>query len=98
MKLKLISHVFRFKAVNKARLKISFAFFLYFSLLVQLQAQHLPAFSWAGKDSVITLYSQLDYPVEIKLNSADPALLQVKAKGATIIKMADTIYQIRFLE
>ena len=97
MILKLINLVFRFKAVNKARLKIPSAFFLYFSMLVQIQAQHLPAFSWTGKDSVITLYSQLDYPVEIKLNSADPALLQVKAKGATIIKMADTSYQIRFL-
>ncbi len=97
MKLKLINHVFRFNAVNQAGLKILFVFFLYFFSLSNMFGQHLPAFSWAGKDSVITLYSQLDYPIEIKLNNADPALLQLKAKGATIIKMADTSYQIRFL-
>lgn len=97
MKMKLIDFVFRFNAVNDAGLKILIPFYICLALVVELQAQHLPAFNWSGKDSVITLYCQLDYPVGITLNNADPSLLQVKAKGATLIKMADTTYQIRFM-
>lgn len=61
-----------------------------------LASQSLPQIAWEGKDSIITIYCQLDYPVKIDLRQADPSMIQLKSRGASLAKLSDSVYQIRF--
>ena len=76
--------------------KFKLIFFFLFGFWQPAFCQLLPEMEWAGKDSVVTLYSQVDHQVKIKPNQADVAMMQLKAKSATVIKISDTLYQLRF--
>ncbi len=69
---------------------------LFMAVSSGLKSQSLPELLWPGKDSVVTLYSQLDHFVRIKPHRSETSMIQLKSKSATIIKMSDTLYQIRF--
>ena len=61
-----------------------------------LKAQHLPVFEGFNKDSVYIFFSQIDYKLPIALNTADPSYIEVKSKGGQVVKLNDTLYQVRF--
>ncbi|MBK8698062.1 MAG: hypothetical protein IPN29_00080 [Saprospiraceae bacterium] len=60
-------------------------------------AQHLPVFAKTERDTVQTLYCQLDYQIPIKLHTSDPHLIEVKAKPGTVVKLNDSLYQVRYV-
>ncbi|MBK8700551.1 MAG: hypothetical protein IPN29_13870 [Saprospiraceae bacterium] len=60
-------------------------------------AQNLPVFAKPMRDTVQTLYCQLDYQIPIKLHTADANLIEVKAKPGTVVKLNDSLYQVRYV-
>ena len=51
---------------NNKMAKFKLIFFFLFGFWQPAFCQLLPEMEWAGKDSVVTLYSQVDHQVKIK--------------------------------
>jgi hypothetical protein len=75
--------------------RIAFFIFL-FCLSISGYAQLLPAFSGIEKDSIKTLYVNIDQRISINPQSSDLAYIEIKASNASIQKLNDTTYALRY--
>lgn len=70
---------------------------LFLIVLNNLFSQTIPSFIDFNKDSVYNFYCNIDFPLNIKINGANPDLIEIKAAQTNIYKLSDSLFQIRFL-
>lgn len=56
----------------------------------------LPSFKNIFKDSVYTFYTHIDQKIEVNINNADPAKIDIKLSDGHATKINDSTYQIRY--
>jgi hypothetical protein len=61
-----------------------------------LTAQNLPVMKNVEKDSLYIIYVNLDHKIEINPRKADLSLMELRATNANVLKLNDTVYQVRY--